>query len=501
MRAPRIVLTAVVLLAVTGVAALVAGSRGGERTRVAAIFDSARGMVPGQQVKVAGAPVGSVDDVQLTSDRKARVVMEIDADGDRPFRADARCSILPEGIISESFIDCDPGHSAAPLAKTDGLPTIPVERTAVPVSLQDVIDVFALPTSQRIRVLLDELGIATAARGDDINAILRRANPALTDANRVLSVLNDQREAVGDSVEQTDRVLAELAGRDDDVRGFVRSVADLTHQTAPRSRSITAATRRLPGLLAAARPSLTSIDNAARALTPVLDDVRAAGPQLNTAVDRLGSFSVAGVPSLTSLNRIAASARPALRDVRPAVRRVESVATPLRKGSGELADLLASTRDAGGFEGLWRVVVGFASMTSLKDDVSHILTASLAFASQCVAAEQANTDLDGCSRRYSSRGHGAIPINAPGCGPQPTAWGEARCDLADVISLTAPPARGLTRTPPRERALQRPVAPPTKRVPPIGAPPPAPAPRAVPEADPRSTPTQAVEDLLDFLLR
>ena len=73
----------------------------------------------------------------------------------------------------------------APLPRSprDGLPTVPLQRTTVPVSLQDVLDIFSLPVDERLSVLINELGIGTAGRGTDINAILRRANPAL-DAGR-----------------------------------------------------------------------------------------------------------------------------------------------------------------------------------------------------------------------------------------------------------------------------------------------------------------------------
>src|SRR5690606_13042664 len=128
-------------------------------------------IVPGQLVKLAGARVGTVKEVNLTKDRKAAFRLEID-EKFGPFRDDASCKILPEGFISESFIQCDPGTPGKPELSTrpdhDGLPTVPVERTVASVQLQEVIDTFNLPVAERIRAILTEFGIASAGRADDL---------------------------------------------------------------------------------------------------------------------------------------------------------------------------------------------------------------------------------------------------------------------------------------------------------------------------------------------
>src|SRR5205807_8100583 len=76
--------------------------------RVDAIFDDARGLIPGQLVKVAGARVGTIEGVSLTPDFKARVEMRVDGRF-APFRSDASCTIRPEGLLAENYVNCDPG--------------------------------------------------------------------------------------------------------------------------------------------------------------------------------------------------------------------------------------------------------------------------------------------------------------------------------------------------------------------------------------------------------
>ena len=113
------------------------GAGGTEPTyRVDAVFDSTANLIPGQDVKIAGARVGQVSDIELTKERKARVEMEIE-EGFAPFRADAECTIRPQSLIGEKFVQCHPGTpDSPPLENGDGgAPTVPLEQTHAPVDL------------------------------------------------------------------------------------------------------------------------------------------------------------------------------------------------------------------------------------------------------------------------------------------------------------------------------------------------------------------------------
>ena len=56
-----------------------------------AIFDNASFLIPGEDVKVAGAKVGVVDELDVTDDKRAAVVLKID---------DARVQGLPQATPS-----------------------------------------------------------------------------------------------------------------------------------------------------------------------------------------------------------------------------------------------------------------------------------------------------------------------------------------------------------------------------------------------------------------
>ena len=64
---------------------------------VRAIFDNASTIVQGEDVKIAGVPVGVVSDMNVTEDEQAAVTLRIDDEDFTPWKADASCTIRRPG--------------------------------------------------------------------------------------------------------------------------------------------------------------------------------------------------------------------------------------------------------------------------------------------------------------------------------------------------------------------------------------------------------------------
>src|SRR3954451_39266 len=133
----------IAVLAAGGAALLAGGATASDSatSHVDVIFDNARGLLPGQLFQIAGARVGEIDDVSVTKDFKARISASIDSRF-APFRKDATCTIRPEGLIAENYVQCDPGSPDAPeLHGVGGMPpTVPVDHTTQPVNLTDIFE-------------------------------------------------------------------------------------------------------------------------------------------------------------------------------------------------------------------------------------------------------------------------------------------------------------------------------------------------------------------------
>src|SRR5437763_3847235 len=99
----------VCLLVAAAVFSVGATSNSGSNYQVRAIFDDAASAVPGEDVKIAGAKVGSIDSMDVTPNKKAAIVLNITDAGFTPFHNDATCTIRPQSLIGEKYVECTPG--------------------------------------------------------------------------------------------------------------------------------------------------------------------------------------------------------------------------------------------------------------------------------------------------------------------------------------------------------------------------------------------------------
>ncbi len=87
------------------------GSSGGYTVR--AIFDDAGNLVTSENVKIDGVKVGAVGSVTPTPNGRAAVTLHIENPGFQDFRIDATCTIEPQALIGEKYVDCLPTQARA----------------------------------------------------------------------------------------------------------------------------------------------------------------------------------------------------------------------------------------------------------------------------------------------------------------------------------------------------------------------------------------------------
>ena len=220
---------------------------------VRAIFDNASTIVPGEDVKIAGVPVGIVSDMDVTSDKKAAVTLQINDDKFTPFKTDATCRIRLQGLIGERFVECEPGStSARQLATIDqgagkGERLLSVQHTSSPVDIDLLNDILRLPYRQRFAILLSELGTGLAGRGQDLNEVIHRANPALKETDDVLAILAKQNKTLVRLARDSDTALAPLAREREHFANFIEVANKTGEATAERSGDQRRALQLLPG--------------------------------------------------------------------------------------------------------------------------------------------------------------------------------------------------------------------------------------------------------------
>ena len=369
---------------------------GGGRYLVRATFDNASFLVTGEDVKVAGVVVGTIERLELDRRNHAVAVLRIDDPAFRPFRTDARCSIGLQSLIGEQFVDCKAtqpraaGRPPAPaLARIPegqegaGQHLLPVEQTSSPVGIDLLANIQRLPQRERLRLIVAELGAGVAGNGEQLRRALIRANPALQQADRVLAVLADQNRLLDRLVADSDAAIAPLARRRADLGASIDRIGRVAAAAAERGGDLERDIARLPAFLRELDPAMRRLATFARQATPTVREASAGAPALAGALRRVGAFADAGIPAVRTLGALAQRGRTTFPRIRPLVDRLAATATPLQPVARDLGGLLGSFERAGGLESLLQLLYFYTGALNGADERGHYLRANL-LVTQCI---------------------------------------------------------------------------------------------------------------------
>ncbi len=413
----KLLVTVAVGLLVGVLVAAAGGGDDGGVYRVRAVFDNASFVIPGEDVKVAGVKVGAIDDVDVTEENKAAVVLRIDDEAFTPFRKDAHCQIRLQSLIGEQYIECEPtnerkeGEQVPPaLPKIDsgdgeGQYLLSVDRTTTPVAVDLINNITRLPQQQRLRLILNELGAGVASNGPSLRAAVRRANPALRELDEVIKILADQDQLLARLVDQSDAVLEPWAQRRQQFAGFIDEAGVTAAATAERGEDLERNFERLPRFLREFPETADALGDFADQFTPALQELHRNAPAINETIQRTGPFFKAADPALNSLADFAKRGRAVFPAIRPLVRDVQGLSKPLKPTATRVADLFGSVDKTGGVEELMRLLFFYTGTTNGEDEIGHYLRTALRLG----CPQRTGLVTDGCEATFLREQQNAAP--------------------------------------------------------------------------------------------
>ena len=424
-------LLALGLVAAVVVVVLVASGGGSsDDYRVRAIFDNGGFMVKGEQVRVAGANVGEIESVNVTmpgdvvaykggekveKPGKAVIVMKITDPGFQDFRQDATCLIRPQSLIGEKFVDCRttlpraPGSDPPPPLKEipdgeagAGEYLLPLGNNGTSVDPDLINDIQSLPYAQRFRLIFNELGGALAGRGEDLEVLVKRANPVLRDVDTLFGVLSAQRKQLAQLASDSDQILTPLARERRAVAGFFTNSGAAAEASAEKGPELEEALQKFPTFLAEFRQTMKSLQTFSDAGTPLLEDFGTAAPSLTDATETLTPFSQALTVSLKSLGNAGEASGSIFAEADPVVKKARDLAKSGVKPTGDLAKLLVNLKQTGGWDGLTELIYNTTASLNGFDKYGHFgrtrvtLSACLEYISRPAGQEGG-----GCTARFN----------------------------------------------------------------------------------------------------
>jgi phospholipid/cholesterol/gamma-HCH transport system substrate-binding protein len=257
---------------------------------VTAYFLSAEGLTPKNDVVINGTRVGEVSSVSVAPDdgssrSGAEVVLQISG-ASAPLHRGTRATIRPKGLLGNPFVELTPGPPSGEIIASGG--SLPLQDTASPVDLDQVMDLFDPQTRARIQTLTREGGAALANRGSDLNAFLA-ALPGITqDTAAATGKIAKQDQALSDLDVEFDRIAQMMASEDEAFRRDLTNGASLLDVTAAHEEKLKAelvyADRALGELAAGLKGHEGDLNKMLRALPSLLDELQALSDHASTSL-------------------------------------------------------------------------------------------------------------------------------------------------------------------------------------------------------------------------
>jgi virulence factor Mce-like protein len=284
-----------------------------------AVFRSSNNVRAGSPVRIAGVTVGKVTEVKRPEggEPAATVVLRIDEKG-LPIHEDATAKIRPRIFLEGNFfVDVEPG---SPSARTleDG-DAIPINQTASPVQIDQVLTTLQADTRRQLQVLLDELSTGISGAGADG---FRRSTKHWEAAYRDGAIVADAQQGTNPHdlsgyIENAGAVAQALDRSPRQLKDLITSFNVTARAFAREEEALSAAIGELPRTLRTGHSALGALNAAFPATRRLVRDLRPAVRSSGPALDASTPFvrQLRGLVAPDELRGLVADLRPAVPDL------------------------------------------------------------------------------------------------------------------------------------------------------------------------------------------
>ncbi|MCV7152350.1 MCE family protein [Mycolicibacterium pyrenivorans] len=237
--------------------------------KIVGYFESAVSIYPGDQVRIVGVPVGTIDSIEP---RANDVKMTMSVQDGVKVPEDVRALIISPNLVAARFIQLTPAYTEGP-ALADGAEIGP-DRTAVPVEWDEV--------KEQLTQLSTQLGPHQGSVQGPLTEFVNQAA--------------DRFDGNGDSFRQAVRELSQTAGRLGDSRtdlfGTIRNLQVLIDALSNSNEQIVQFTNHVASVSQVLADSSADLDNTLGTLNQALSDVSGFLGENNQAlIDQIGKLA------------------------------------------------------------------------------------------------------------------------------------------------------------------------------------------------------------------
>ena len=273
---------------------------GGDGRKYTFLFETGGQLVPGNQVLIAGQPIGTIDSIDLTDDGQASVEVTVD----RPLTDGTQAVIRSTSLsgVANRYISVQMGPDNAPEIEEDA--TIGGVDTTSPVDIDQLFDVFRPKERRSLRKFIEGNATVYAGKGKLANRAYKFLNPALSASERLFAELSRDSVALERFLVDGATTFGALAERRSDLSRLVTdantALGAVVNQNDSLSRSLVA----LPGTLRQANTTFVNLRSTLDDLDPLVAASYPATENLAPFLRRVAGVATDGKPVFRDLAKV-----------------------------------------------------------------------------------------------------------------------------------------------------------------------------------------------------
>ncbi|HEX4735582.1 MAG TPA: MlaD family protein, partial [Thermoleophilaceae bacterium] len=261
---------------------------GGPDYKVHARFQNASQLVKGNLVQVAGAPVGKVTAIDLTSDGQADITLKITDGSYVPLRRGTKAIVRQASLsgVANRYVDLQLPDGTQ-TQKIDSGGVIDQANTTTAVDLDQLFNTFDPKTRKALSGVIRGYSTAYGGRGPAANAGFHYLNPSLAASSRLFRELNYDTPMFRRFVVASSKLVTDVASRRDDLAGLVDNLATTTGAIGRKKQALADAIAQLPPFMRTANSTFVNLRATLDDLKPLVDESKPVAPKLRRFLAQL----------------------------------------------------------------------------------------------------------------------------------------------------------------------------------------------------------------------
>ncbi len=278
---------------------------GGSSYTVTAQFENASQLVTGNNVNVAGVPVGSVKQISLSDNGQALVKMEISDSAYTPLPEGTHATIRSQSLsgIANRYVDLAlPTHPAAKQISSGG--EITQADTTSEVDLDQLFDTLNKPTVSHLQEVIRGFARSYAGVGAKANRGFYYLNPFLSTSRRVFGELNSDQANLEGLVVDAAGLTSTLDQKSPEISSLVANLDGMLGTIGHEQSSLASAVSQLPDFMRQFNTTAVNLRAALDDVQPLVDATRPVARKLQPFTKRLRGLARDALPTVKGLNGI-----------------------------------------------------------------------------------------------------------------------------------------------------------------------------------------------------